>query len=349
MADNPRVKKRAAVLPKIVLEEAYLHPDDARERLLRPDLLAGIAGSAGIGEGFYRAVLERLGEFDEVRLASMNENGIEHAILSLTAPGIQAIADPIEATSQARRQNDFLAEQIARNPDRYSGFAAVALQDPDAAAKELERTVHEFGFKGVLINGYTDTADGRTLYLDDAGLGVFWEAVAGLDVPVYLHPRPPMPSERGIYAGHPELLGATWGFGVETATHLLRIIFSGLLDRHPGVKLLVGHLGEGLPALLWRTQYNFDLNPFDKKIDKTLPEYFADNIWITTSGNFSDQALTSAILAIGADRILFSVDYPYADPALAARWMENTPISINDRRKIAHGNAEQLFGLNASR
>ncbi|HVX47188.1 MAG TPA: amidohydrolase family protein, partial [Mycobacteriales bacterium] len=125
----------------------------------------------------------------------------------------------------------------------------------------------------------------------------------------------------------------------------VRLILSGLFDRFPGVQLVLGHLGEGLPGMLWRTQYCFDLNPFDKRIEKTLAEYFSDNIHITTSGNFSDQALINALLTVGGDRILFSVDYPYADPALASRWIERAPISESDRRKITHGNAIKLFGL----
>jgi 2,3-dihydroxybenzoate decarboxylase len=220
------------------------------------------------------------------------------------------------------------------------------MQDPDRGITELGRAVRELRFKGALINGYTNVVDaehGR--YLDEPMYDQFWASVAELDVPIYLHPRPGLPGTHVAIAGHPQLLGATWGFGTETATHLLRLTFSGLFDRDPDLRLIVGHLGEGLPALLWRTQHNFDLNPIGKHIQRTLPEYFADNILLTTSGNFSDQALINAILTVGADNILFSIDYPYADTATAAAWIETTQISETDRRKIARGNAVRHLRL----
>ena len=334
-------------LPKITLEEAYEHPDTVRGHLASEEDLRRLLDSVGLTPQYYRRVGERLAEFDDMRLASMDAAGIEHQIISLTAPGIQIIADPAEATAEARQQNDFLAGQVARHPDRYSGFAAVALQDPEGAGKELRRAVDDLGFKGVLVNGYTNVGDlehGR--YLDHPAYYLFWEVLAELDVPLYLHPRPPLPGgQAGLFQGHQEMVGATWGFGTETATHAVRLLLSGHFDRFPATKLIIGHMGEALPALLWRTQSMFDLNPGDKKIKKTLPEYFADNIWITTSGNFSDHALITAVLAVGADHILFSVDYPYADNVDGAAWIEHAPISELDRRKIAHSNARALFGL----
>lgn len=333
-------------LPKITLEEAYAHPDDVARILADNEELAKAAHGGGITPEYYRPIFERLCEFDEVRLAGMDAAGIDHQILSLTAPGIQIITDPATATAEARRQNDFLAGQVALHPDRYSAFAAVALQEPENAVKELRRAVGDLGFKGVMVNGYTNTTDaahGR--YLDDPAYHPFWEALCELDVPLYLHPRPALTGGLALYEGHPEMKGATWGFGAETAAHTVRLLLDGHFDRFPTAKLILGHLGEGLPALLWRTQNMFDLNPFDKKVNKSLPEYFADNIWITTSGNFSDHALTNAILTVGADHILFSVDYPYADNAMGSAWIEKAPISELDRRKIAHGNARALFGL----
>jgi 2,3-dihydroxybenzoate decarboxylase len=335
-----------ARLPKIALEEAYQHPDDVKQILSSAEELAKACDGGGVTPEYYRPVQEKLGEFDDIRLGSMDTAGIERQVLSLTAPGVQIITDPAAATAQARRQNDFLAGQVARHPDRYSGLAAVALQEPANAVTELRRAVTELGFKGVLVNGYTNDSDlehGR--YLDDPAYYPFWEALCELDVPLYLHPRPALPGGLSLYQGHPEMKGATWGFGTETAAHTVRLLFSGHFDRFPSAKLILGHMGEALPALLWRTQHMFQLNPFGKKIGKTLPEYFADNIWITTSGNFSDQALTNAILTVGADHILFSVDYPYSENAPAADWIETAPISELDRRKIAHGNAGALLGL----
>lgn len=333
-------------LPKISLEEAYAHPDDAARYLSSEEELTRVSAGGGVTPDYYRPIWDKLGEFDQVRLASMDAAGIEHQILSLTAPGVQIITDPAAAVREARRQNDFLAEQVARHPDRFSGFAAVALQEPDAATRELRRAVSELGFKGVLVNGYTNHGDlehGR--YLDDSAYYPFWEALCELDVPLYLHPRTALPGGLALYQGHPEMKGATWGFGSETAAHAVRLLLSGHFDRFSTARLILGHLGEGLPALIWRTENMFMLNPFDKKIGKTIPEYFADNIWITTSGNFSDTALINAILTVGADHILFSVDYPYAENSVAADWIERAPISELDRRKIAKGNARALFSL----
>ncbi|WP_328609326.1 amidohydrolase family protein [Amycolatopsis sp. NBC_00345] len=336
----------AARLPKIALEEAYEHPDKVARVLSDEDLLADVSDKGGVTPEFYRPVMEKLPEFGETRLGSMDAAGVRHSVLSLTAPGIQSILDPAEAVAEARRQNDFLAEQVARRPDRYSGFAAVALQDPEAAAAELRRAVLDLGFRGVLVNGYTNVGDGaHGSYLDEPRYHPFWEALGELDVPLYLHPRPSLPPVLEMYAGHPEMKGATWGFGTETASHVVRLLLGGHFDRFPTAKLVVGHLGEGLPALLWRTQHRFEDNPFGKRLGKTLPEYVADNIWITTSGTFSDQALANAILTVGADHILFSVDYPYSENAEAAEWIERTPISELDRRKIAYGNASTLFGI----
>jgi 2,3-dihydroxybenzoate decarboxylase len=333
-------------LAKIALEEAYAHPDDTARYLASDHELLEVSDGGGVTPQYYRPIWGKLGEFGRVRLASMEAAGIEHQVISLTAPGVQAITDPAAATAEARRQNDFLAGQVAGNPGRFSGFAAVALQEPDNAVKELRRAVGDLGFKGVLVNGYTNDGDrehGR--YLDEPAYYQFWEALCELDVPLYLHPRTALPGGLALYAGHPEMKGATWGFGAETAAHAVRLLLSGHFDRFPAAKLILGHLGEGLPALTWRTENMFRLNPFDKKIGKTIPEYFADNIWVTTSGNFSDSALINAILTVGADHILFSVDYPYADNAEAADWIEKAPISELDRRKIAHGNARTLFGL----
>lgn len=335
-------------LSKITLEEHYLDPATVRRVLGDADELARVSAGGGVMPDYYEPIMRRLADFDHDRLSAMDTHGIERSILSLTAPGVQVLTDPTAAVRAASRANDFLAEQVGRRPDRYAGFAAVALQDPPAAAQELRRCVRELGFVGAMVNGYTNVTDhDHGAYYDEPGFEVFWRTAAELEVPVYLHPRPALPAAGRSIQDHPELVGATWGFGTETATHTLRLIFSGLFDRLPGLQLLLGHLGEGLPAMLWRTQYCFDLNPFDKKIDKTLAEYFADNIQITTSGNFSDQALINALLTVGGDRILFSVDYPYADTAQAAQWIERAPISESDRRKIAHGNARHLFGLPA--
>jgi 2,3-dihydroxybenzoate decarboxylase len=294
---------------------------------------------------WFRIVNERLTEFDELRLAEMDASGIDVVVLSHTVPGVQGMTDPADAAAAARDINDFLAtEVVARHPTRYAGFASIALHDPLEAARELERAVTRLSLKGAMINGYSDRAgDPPAEYLDAPRLLPFWEAAASIGAPIYLHPRPPL--DRRAYAGHAELLGATWGFAPETATHALRLIYSGLFDRLPNLTLILGHLGETLPYFAWRIQHCFEYNPADKRLQKRLQDYLCENVYISTSGIFNDQALITALLTVGADRILFAADYPYEMAQPAARWIERAPISEADRRKIAHGNAKALFRL----
>lgn len=291
-----------------------------------------------------RLVGERLGDFGDRRVSGMDASGIRVSILSHTVPGVQGIVDRAGAVAAARDVNDFISSEVAKRPDRYAGFASVALQDPAAAAQELDRAVTRLGLKGAMINGYTNTPDPqKVVYLDDPTLLPFWEAAAALDVPVYLHPRPAL--DQRLYDGHSELIGATWGFAPEAATTALRLIYSGLLDRFPALTIVLGHLGETIPYFSWRIQHCFEYNPSDKRVARRLQDYLCDNFYISTSGIFSDQALINAVLTIGADRILFAVDYPYEAMEPAARWIERAPISELDRRKIAAGNARRLFKM----
>jgi 2,3-dihydroxybenzoate decarboxylase len=207
----------------------------------------------------------RLVEFGEKRLAGMDASGIDIAILSLTVPGVQGVLDRGEASARARAVNDFLAGEVSKHPDRFAGFASIALQDPVEAAKELERCMTRLGFKGAMINGYTNTDSGNGAeYLDEERILPFWEAAAALHAPVYLHPRPPL--DQRSYEGHPELIGATWGFAPETATHALRLVYSGLFDRLPDLTVILGHLGETLPYFAWRIQRCFEYNPSKKRV-----------------------------------------------------------------------------------
>ena len=332
------------MLPKIAVEEHFNYLSTKEASGGNIDLTA-LVKAMDYDSRWSTLVNDRLVEFDVKRLAGMDASGIELSILSHTVPGVQGILDPAEAAVGAREINDFLASQvISAHPERFAGFASVPLQDPAAAARELERSVTRLGFRGAMINGYTNVGDARTgEYLDEPKFLPFWEAAAALDVPVYLHPRPAL--DQRVYQGHAELIGATWGFAPETATHALRLVFCGLLDRFPGLTIVLGHLGETLPYFSWRIQHCFEYNPSDKKLQRRLQEYLGENFYVTTSGHFSDQALIGALLTIGADRILFSVDYPYEMMEPAARWIERAPISENDRRKIAHTNARRLFKL----
>jgi 2,3-dihydroxybenzoate decarboxylase len=335
-------------LPKVAIEEHFDCLGTAAARAAGRQGVGDLVQAMRYDEGWFDAVAARLTEFDELRLAEMDASGIDVAILSQTVPGPQGIANAADAGAAAREINDFLADVIARHPTRFAGFASVALHDAAAAARELERAVTRHGFKGVMVNGYSDLAGNPPVeYLDAPRMLPFWEAAAALGVPVYLHPRPPL--DQRAYQGHSELLGAAWGFAPETATHALRLVYSGLFDRLPALSLILGHLGETLPYFAWRIQHCFEYNPADKRVQKRLQDYLCENVYITTSGHFSDQALITALLTVGADRILFAADYPYEMPQQAARWIEGAPISENDRRKIAHGNARRLFQLGSAR
>ena len=331
------------MLRKIALEEHFNFPGVEDHSTASVDL-KDIVRAMDYDPVWFDLVSSRLVEFDDKRIAGMDASGIDLAILSLTVPGIQGLLDSAEAVARAREVNDFLAAQVRKHPDRFAGFASVALQNPAEAAKELDRCMTRLGFKGVMVNGYTstDSATGAA-YLDEERLLPFWEAAAALRAPVYLHPRPPL--DQRSFEGHPELIGATWGFAPETATHALRLVYSGLFDRLPDLTIVLGHLGETLPYFAWRIQRCFEYNPSKKRVRKRLQDYLCENFYVTTSGNFNDQALICALLTMSADRILFSVDYPYEMMEPAARWIEGAPISENDRRKIAHGNARSLFRL----
>lgn len=331
-------------LRKIALEEHFSHPtlflrDSAGRFETRKEALLG-----HLGPEYFEVVQARLLDFDETRLQAMDEAGVEKVLLSLTTWGIQAISDRDQAESTARTVNDSVAERVHAHPDRYVGLACLALHDADAAARELERCVTKLGFKGVMINGYSQvgTPD-NLLYLDDKRLTSLWEALTSLDVPLYLHPRS---SHKAVqYDDHPELTGAAWGFAPETATHALRIVYGGVFDRFPTAKLVLGHLGEALPFLSWRVQHGINFSPNGRSTKKRLSDYLAENIWVTTSGNFSTQALHCTMLTMGADRVLFAADYPYEDYAEASAFIENVPIGENDRRKIAYSNAKALYKL----
>jgi predicted TIM-barrel fold metal-dependent hydrolase len=285
----------------------------------------------------------------DLYLTEMDRAGIELAVLSLTSPGVQGVADPKEAGKLARTANDHAHSAIKKHPDRLSAFAAVAVQDPAGAADEIERAVTEFGFKGALINGYSTVGPEESVrYLDEEPLWKFWERVSKLGVPVYLHPREPLPSQTRSIRGYPELGGSAWAFGYETASHAVRLMLSGLFDAFPNLKIILGHLGEGLPYLLPRLQHRLDEQREGQKGSKAKrrPSYYLSrNFWITTSGHFHSPTLLAAIEQLGADRILFSVDYPYEQMDSAARWFDDMRLDNASKRKIGRENAAQLLSL----
>lgn len=287
---------------------------------------------------------ERMVDTEEMRLAEMDASGVSVSVLSLTVPGIQGETDIQAAVDKAVRFNDGLAEVVARHPDRYRGFAAVPLQEPEAAADELERCVTRHGFLGTMVNGFTGAEDGdRATYYDDPRFDPFWARAEELRVPVYLHPREALVSQRLSYHGYEEIVRAAWGFGVETGTHAIRLILGGVFDRHPRVQVVLGHLGEMLPFAIWRLEHRVGLRPYGKRLERPVSSYLRENFYVTTSGHFSSRALIATIAELGADRVLFAADYPYESMREAAQWFDAAPINPTDLARIGRGNAERLL------
>jgi gamma-resorcylate decarboxylase len=315
------------------------------EHFAIPETLSDSAGF--VPQDHWEELKSRLLDVHEKRLRLMDAHGMEMMILSLNAPAVQAIPDPQKARDIARRANDFLAEQVARRPQRFQGFAALPLQDPEMASRELERCVKDFGFRGALVNGFSQLGE-RTLYYDLPQYRPFWGVVEALDVPFYLHPRNPLPKDSAIYEGHRWLMGPAWAFGQETAVHALRLMGSGLFDKHPKLQIVLGHMGEGLPFSIWRVDYHNAWVKFPQPYPakKKIGEYFQQNFHITTSGNFRTQSLIDTMLEVGADRILFSTDWPFENIDHAADWFDAASISEADREKIGRLNARRLFKLN---
>jgi len=324
---------------KIALEEHFAIPETSEDsRGYFPDRV-------------WQEVKSRNQDIHERRLREMDENGIELMLLSLNAPAVQAIPDKARASEIARKANDYLAEAVRKRPDRFQGLAALAMQDPEGAARELERCVKEFGFRGALVNGFSQVGDAETVvHYDLPQYRPFWAMVERLDVPFYLHPRNPVARDAKIYEGAGWLMGPIWAFGHETAVHALRLMGSGLFDEHPRLNIILGHLGENLPYAMWRIDNanGWIENRHSYPAKKRISEYFRANFHITTSGNFNTQSLIDAMLVLGADRIMFSADWPFENIDHAARWFDACPISENDRAKIGRGNAMRLFKLGRS-
>lgn len=318
---------------KIAVEEHFV-PAGLEE------LISGVGWSAED----WRRVVDRLRDVDR-RLEEMDRLGIEVAILSLGAFGIQDVVEAPRAVELARRANDALAELVREHPTRLAGLAALPLQDAAAAADELERAVTDLDLRGALVNGYSSVGNlDAGAYYDADEYMPFWERVEGLGVPFYLHPRNPLPGQRRIYEGRSELLGPTWAFAVETGTHALRLITSGLFDRFPGLTIVLGHLGEFLPFAVNRLEQRIAHIPH-VKLDRPPTQVLRENFFVTTSGNNHTASLVGAALELGADRLLFAADYPFEEMADGAEWFDTVPIAELDRLKIGRTNAERLFRL----
>jgi uncharacterized protein len=315
------------------------------EHISTPEFLEA-AGKAWQGNpiiDFLKANRGKLLDVGKDRIADMDAAGIDMQVLSLTGIGMDKL-DSATATALARDTNGKLAAAVQAHPDRFAAFATLALQEPEKAASEFERCVRQLGFKGALVNG---TCDG--LFLDHPRFTPLFETAQALDVPIYLHPAPPPKVvQETYYGGLPGNLGyilstAAWGWHVETGMHCLRLILSGLFDRLPKLKIIIGHMGEALPYYIVRADEV--LAQSTKHLQRRVSEYFHEHFYITTSGCFSLPPFLCALQVIGADRILFSVDYPFSPNARGRAFLDALPVSPEEMAKITHGNAERLLKL----
>lgn len=335
--------EKGAAMRTITLEEHYATPafmeGPGRD-------LARISDFAKINPRvarLYSNIGGKLVDIGDGRIAEMDDAGIDVQVLSLTSPGTEQLVGE-EAVKVAQDTNEALARAIKLHPDRLAGFAAIPTAVPDRAAEELERSVRKFGFKGALINGHC-----RGRYLDDQFFWPIFERAQELGVPIYLHPtRPPQAVNQTYFTGNfpqevaLQLQIAAWGWHIETAVHVIRIVAGGVFDRYPKLQLVIGHLGEGLPFMIERLDQN--LPPEMTKLQRpSFSSYLRENVHYTFSGfNFLPTFL-DLLLEVGADRIMFSADYPYASMVEARNFLDKLPVSQKDKEKIAHGNAERLL------
>ncbi len=326
----------------VALEEHYTVPRIVSG--ISPDVIMR-RGFPGPGVVWSQTIKrDELAELGEARLADMDQSGITVQVLSVAGPGADLVTGQ-QGVDMARAYNDALADACTRHSDRYRGFAHLPMLAPEPAAVELERTVRQLGFCGALVNGATD---GR--FLDDEAFEPILARAEALDVPIYLHPGIPVSAVRNAYYdGLPgnfsfSLALPTWGWHYDTAIHVLRLVLSGTLDRHPKLKIIVGHMGEALPFMLDRIDETTAAEA-KTRLRRSVRETILDQLWITTSGFFTLPPFMAALLSFGVDRIMFSVDYPFASNARARAFLDALPVSPADRAKIAHGTADRLLRL----
>ncbi len=313
------------------------------EHFICPDFLEYLAkGMPRVSPASYAGLIEDLSDFGDKRLAAMDGAGVRLAVLSLSGPGVQVERDAGLAVRRARDANDFLAAEVQRRPDRYAGFAHLAMQDPAAAADELERCVRDLGFVGSMVNGHTEG-----VYLDHPRHDPFWERMQALDAPLYLHPGDSF-QRPYVLEGCDELLKPVWEWTIETSSHFLRLVFAGVFDRFPRLKIVLGHMGETLPYALWRLDSRAALIADKRPLDLKPSDYLKRNLFVTTSGQCDDVPLIAALAALGPDHVMFSVDYPYEDSVTAGRFLDHAAIEDAVRRKVASDNAASLMRLKLS-
>jgi len=329
---------------RIPTEEAFAVPEqmDAMRKVVaeaseyHPDLyLWNITLGGGV-------IHDRLLDLDRERIEIMDKAGIDMQLLSLTSTGVQMM-DADTANAVARTANDQLAEAIDRHPGRYAGLATVAPQSPQVAAKEVDRAISELKLNGIVINSHTDGE-----FLSEEKYWPILEAIEASNVPLYIHPRCPGPLHAAAYRkDHLEF--ATWGYAAETGLHALRLITGGIFDRFPGLTVVLGHMGEGIPYWFYRIDDRIDLEVKigmrSQSLNKKPSEYFRDHFAITTSGVNWNPPLEYNISVLGADKVMFAVDYPYQETFEAVNWMNAAPIPDEDKRLVFSANAERIFGI----
>jgi 2,3-dihydroxybenzoate decarboxylase len=337
---NPPLSKSPGRV--IALEEAFLHPK-----------LFELFPAAQRKK--YEVIKERLGDLGPGRIARMDAAGIDLQVLSHVDPGVQFLEDPALAISLSREINDWLHDVVRSYPSRFAAFAMLPTQSPEASADELERCVTQLGFVGALVNGHT-----RGRYMDHESFSVLFDRAEALDVPIYIHPTdPPQAVSEVYYAGHPALVTG-WGWPVETGTHLLKLVAAGVFDRHPKLKIIVGHMGELIPFCATRLNLALTMGEWllaaqESKVGdesptsmkNTLNYYLHENIYFTTSGVFDVPVFECAKAVMGIDRVLFSVDDPFQDNFAGMEFLRACSLSDEDRGKLAHSNAERLLKLPA--
>ena len=290
-------------------------------------------------------VVRQLTDLDH-RIAEMDAFQVDMHLLAITSPGVQAF-DAELGTELARIANDTLAATIARHPTRFAGLAAVAPQDPQSAAREIERAIRTLKFGGVILNSHTHGE-----FLDDPKFWPIFEAAVACDAPIYLHPAFPAESMIGPYSDY-GMMGALWGFGAECSLHVVRIVMGGVFDAFPTLKIVLGHLGEALPFWLDRLDNRYQnilrrggLEPLAMKRLERLPsEYFRTNVWITTSGMMSNDPLEFCLRLFGPERVMFAIDYPFERTEEAVSFIRDAPLDADARRLVTHANAEALFRI----
>jgi 2,3-dihydroxybenzoate decarboxylase len=315
--------------PVIAIEEHYWDAELAKTYV-------------GVESGRPGPQQERLHDLGAIRIKEMDEANIDVQVISHGAPSAQKLSGDA-AVELVKRVNDRLAAACAANPKRFAAFAALPTCDPKAAADELERCVTRHGFKGAMLHGL---ANG--VFLDGKQFWPIYERAERLDVPVYFHPGLPHADVMAAYYNDyakdfPMVVRAAWGYTVETATTAIRLVLSGVFDKHPNFKVIIGHLGETLPFLVWRVDHAIKRPGASRQL--SFRDVWCHNFWITTSGNFSNPALMCCVQEMGVDRILFAVDWPFVANPPGVEWMETVPLCDEDKAKILSGNAKRLLRM----